>query len=92
MKKKKRINNEYNSDIALAYEHIAKEKADKKEKELATHARLYEEICTLVGKPTLLDDKGNERFSFKQSVDFLIKNTALLKLRYTKPIITCLTE
>lgn len=74
MKKKKNGNkNNYNCNLDLAYERIAKEKVEKQEKELSNRARVYEEICSLVGEPTLLDNKGRIRFSFKQSVDFLIK-------------------
>ncbi len=74
MKKKKNGNkNNYSYNLDLAYERIAKEKVEKQEKELSTRARIYEEICSLVGEPTLLDSKGRIRFSFKQSVDFLMK-------------------
>lgn len=74
MKKKKNGNkNNYSHNLDLAYERIAKERVEQQEKKLSTRARVYEEICSLVGEPTLLDNKGRIRFSFKQSVDFLIK-------------------
>lgn len=74
MKKKKNGNkNNYSHNLDLAYERIAKERVEQQEKKLSTRARVYEEICSLVGEPTLLDNKGRIRFSFKQSVNFLIE-------------------